>query len=159
MGVSRDASGGTRGARRYARHRTHYRRGGLETLAAEVAKDLARIATRNLGRDDRVVAYHGREARYPFLDENVVRAARVDLGAAVADLDAPPGVGCKRALRDAAVALGMPDVARLVKRAIQFGTRIAPFSNKLTHGSNRRADGADAFDLGRLLAGAALASP
>ena len=35
----------------YARHRTSYARGGDEALAAEIDRDLSRIASRNLGRD------------------------------------------------------------------------------------------------------------
>ena len=76
------------------------------------------------------------------------------LGPAVADLSQPPGTGCKRALRDVAVSLGLPRVSTLVKRAIQFGTRIAPFSNKLAFGAARKGDGAAAFDLEGLIAGA-----
>ena len=81
----------------YARHRTAFKRGGLEELEREVGVDVSRIATRNLGRDDRVTAAWAREARYPFLDEDVVRCVRVDLGSSVADLALPPGDGCKRA--------------------------------------------------------------
>ncbi|KAK7249206.1 glutamine-hydrolyzing asparagine synthase [Aureococcus anophagefferens] len=134
------------------RHRTAYARGGAPALAAELDGDLVRLASRNLGRDDRVVSHHGREARFPYLDEAVLAVVRGELGPAVADLDEPPGVGAKRVLRDVAADLGLPRVATLVKRALQFGTRIAPFSNRLCFGSNRKGDGTAAFDVDLLLA-------
>ena len=86
----------------YARHRTAFNKGGwlsalvqvsldpeepdkgdlngrdrivlvLEyCLLSQVEQDVRRISTRNLGRDDRCVGDHGREGRYPFLDEAVV---------------------------------------------------------------------------------------
>ncbi len=42
-------------------------------LQAELEKDFNRIWKRNLGRDDRIVSDSGREARFPYLDENVVK--------------------------------------------------------------------------------------
>ena len=39
----------------------------------ELTMDLDRLPSRNLGRDDRIVADHGKEVRLPFLDEDVVR--------------------------------------------------------------------------------------
>lgn len=44
----------------YSRHRTRFRAGGWEGLAAELALDMGRLWQRNLGRDDRLVADHGR---------------------------------------------------------------------------------------------------
>ena len=134
--------------------RQAFKRGGLEELEREVGVDVARIATRNLGRDDRVTAAWAREARYPFLDEDVVRCIRTELGASVADLALPPGHGCKRALRSLALSLDLPRTATLVKRAIQFGTRIAPFSNRLAFGAARRGDGSASFDVSKLVEGA-----
>lgn len=56
----------------YARHRTKFSAYGWEGLIEEVEMDVKRISHRNLGRDDRCIGDHGREARFPFLDENVV---------------------------------------------------------------------------------------
>ena len=82
-----------------------------------------------------MIAHWGREARYPYLDEEVVRWAlrlpvwekcgfrgdeRGGLGEGEERLE--PG---KRVLRLLARRLGMEGVAREKKRAIQFGARTA----------------------------------
>lgn len=110
----------------YGRHRTSWRVGGHEGLTRELSKDLERLWRRNLGRDDRIVSDSGREARHPFLDERLVSllAHRIPL-THVADMSQPPGIGDKAALRQVAKALGLDDASRLVKRAMQFGSRIA----------------------------------
>ena len=53
----------------YARHMTVWRRGGWDKLEEEIGRDVARLPSRNLGRDDRVIGALGKEVRYPFLDE------------------------------------------------------------------------------------------
>ncbi|XP_021014093.1 asparagine synthetase domain-containing protein 1 [Mus caroli] len=109
----------------YSRHRARFQSLGLEGLNEEIAMELGRISSRNLGRDDRVIGDHGKEARFPFLDENVVSFLNSLPVWEKVDLTLPRGVGEKLILRLAAMELGLPASALLPKRAIQFGSRIA----------------------------------
>jgi len=115
----------------YARHISAFDKRGLAGLEEEVLLDLNRLWTRNLGRDDRVVSDHGKEARHPFLDESFIRTVR-----------SLPALVDKLFLREfARQELGLVSAAGFEKRAIQFGTRIAQQSNIEKFGSNRQADG------------------
>jgi len=133
----------------YSRHRAAFAREGYEALAGELQMDLDRLPTRNLGRDDRVLSSHAKEARYPFLDRQVIRhlcSLRIqDKMSFHADLPTQPQPspspqpaeaqdsdhelfypGDKLLLRlVASELLGLHGAARLKKRAIQFGSRSA----------------------------------
>jgi hypothetical protein len=124
----------------YGRHRTAYRNGGCEALRKELDLDFGRLWTRNLGRDDRCISDHGKEARFPFLDEDVISFLRSQPLTDIARLDLPSGVGDKYILRRLAESLGLSAPTRLPKRAIQFGSRIAKQSNVRFFGSNRQAN-------------------
>ncbi|XP_071954073.1 asparagine synthetase domain-containing protein 1-like [Antedon mediterranea] len=92
--------------------------------------ELNRIPQRNLARDDRIIADHGREARFPFLDENVITFLnRLPIWIKV-NLTLPRGIGEKLLLRLAAVEMGLGLSATLPKRAIQFGSRIAKMEQR-----------------------------
>ncbi|TDH74030.1 hypothetical protein CCR75_008080 [Bremia lactucae] len=126
----------------YGRHRKTLINRGEAALRAELQMDLDRIWIRNLGRDDRCIAVHGREARFPYLDDHVVSAIASFPVSSLCHADLPRGVGEKRALRLVAEALGLSSCVRLAKRAIQFGTRIAKVSS---NGSNRQILGTMKF--------------
>lgn len=113
----------------YSRHRVRFQMHGLEGLSKEIEMELGRISSRNLGRDDRVIGDHGKEARFPFLDENVVSFLNSLPVWEKADLTLPRGIGEKLILRLAAVELGLTTCALLPKRAMQFGSRIAKMEN------------------------------
>ncbi|XP_071735562.1 uncharacterized protein [Rutidosis leptorrhynchoides] len=128
----------------YGRHRTKYRQSSWGGLNEEMKLDMQRIWKRNLGRDDRCIADNGREARFPFLDENVIKLL-LDIPLwEIADLRQPSGVGDKKILREVARMLHLHEAAVLPKRAIQFGSRIARESNRKNFGSNRAANQASA---------------
>ncbi|XP_032494306.1 asparagine synthetase domain-containing protein 1 [Phocoena sinus] len=109
----------------YSRHRVCFQTHGLEGLNKEIEMELGRISSRNLGRDDRVIGDHGKEARFPFLDENVVSFLNSLPVWEKANLTLSRGIGEKLILRLAAVELGLTTSALLPKRAMQFGSRIA----------------------------------
>ncbi|XP_072172747.1 asparagine synthetase domain-containing protein 1-like [Diadema setosum] len=113
----------------YSRHRSKFNAEGWPGLLEEIQMEVDRISARNLGRDDRVISDHGRESRYPYLDENVVSYLNGLPIWLKADLSLPRGVGEKLLLRVAAQQLGLGASSRLPKRAIQFGSRIAKLEN------------------------------
>ncbi|NXY83149.1 ASND1 protein, partial [Alcedo cyanopectus] len=109
----------------YSRHRVCFKRHGLEGLSRELEMELDRISSRNLGRDDRIISDHGREARFPFLDEDVASfLSSLPLWEKAA-LDLPRGVGEKLLLRLVACELGLAASAARPKRAVQFGSGMA----------------------------------
>ena len=125
----------------YGRHRKAFERGGWEELEKELEMDQLRFWERNLGRDDRICADHGKEARFPFLDAHVVRFLKGLPLNLVCDFSLPPGQGDKRILRLVASRLGLGHASGLVKRAIQFGSRISHLSDAKRFGSRRKAKG------------------
>ena len=149
----------------YTRHATAFNRHGVEALLEELALDFGRLGQRNLGRDDRVMAHWGKEIRYPFLDEDLVRWALAsplsDKCGFVHDLKQGPEAiePGKLVLRLLARKLGMPVVSVAKKRAvgvsfvisfvsydtsscgtdhvsqIQFGARTAKIDGRKTKGT------------------------
>lgn len=109
----------------YSRHRNLFEQGGWGRLMREIEFDLRRVSVRNLGRDDRCISDHGKEARFPFLDEQVVSFLQSLPLAEKMDLSLPRGVGEKKVLREVAGILGLFFSATLPKKAIQFGSNFA----------------------------------
>ncbi|CAM5089697.1 unnamed protein product [Natator depressus] len=121
----------------YSRHRVCFKKYGLEGLNKELGMELARISSRNLGRDDRIIGDHGKEARFPFLDEDVVSFLNSLPVLEKADLTLPRGIGEKLLLRLAAKELGLTASTILPKRAMQFGSRIAKMENSKEKASDK----------------------
>lgn len=121
----------------YSRHRVRFKTSGHEGLIQELAMELGRISSRNLGRDDRVIGDHGKEARFPYLDEDVVSYLNSLPVWVKADLSLPRGVGEKLLLRQAAKQLGLGQSAVLPKRAMQFGSRIAKMEDSREKASDK----------------------
>lgn len=110
----------------YTRHATAFSRRGFTGLLDELKLDVDRLGKRNLGRDDRVISHWGREARFPYLDENLVKWAvecpiwekcgfRLEACVEKQDLDIEPG---KKVLRLLAYELRLHSVAIEKKRAV-----------------------------------------
>ncbi|KAJ1728653.1 hypothetical protein LPJ61_003922, partial [Coemansia biformis] len=120
----------------YSRHRSAWDRGGWQALGEEIDLDVQRIASRNLGRDDRIISDNAKEARFPFLAANVVRLLSETPLDRKVDMRYPRGVGEKLLLRLLARKLGLATASVLPKRAIQFGARTAKMESGQTKGQD-----------------------
>lgn len=103
--------------------------------------DLSRIPTRNLGRDDRIISSHGKEARHPFLSLTVVSFIAGLPVHLKLDPRLDPGRGDKTLLRLAASKLGLVEASTRKKRAMQFGTHSARM--EIEGGERRKPNGQD----------------
>lgn len=121
----------------YQRHATAYQRQGYPGLVDELKLDVSRLGKRNLGRDDRVMSHWGKEVRFPYLDEELVRWAIGTPAWEKCDFSNPGGLveADKRVLRLVALELGMGRVATEKKRAIQFGSRTAKMESGKVKGT------------------------
>jgi asparagine synthetase B (glutamine-hydrolysing) len=119
----------------YSRHRKSFERGSWEELVKEIKLDVERISTRNLGRDDRIISDHGKEVRFPFLDENVVEFLSSLEIQQKTDPRYIRAVGDKILLRLVAQTMGLQRASVEAKRAVQFGARTAKmeFSKEKGH--------------------------
>lgn len=130
----------------YVRHTTAFSQRGYSGLVEELHLDVSRLGKRNLGRDDRVLAHWGREVRFPYLDERLVKWA-IELPAwEKCDFDNPStDTGLdpeKRVLRLLAQNLGMSSVAGEKKRAVsRYYFPIFDLLLMVTPDSIRRSDG------------------
>lgn len=123
----------------YQRHEIAFKRRSYEGLIEELELDVNRLGKRNLGRDDRVLSHWGREARFPFLEESVVKWAlersvweKCSFGA-IEPIDGSPESQIepgKKVLRLLAYQLGMKLVSQEAKRAVSDTSNpTIPFTN------------------------------
>ncbi|PBP24711.1 asparagine synthase [Diplocarpon rosae] len=112
----------------YTRHATVFSRKGFPGLLEELKLDVNRLGKRNLGRDDRVISHWGREARFPYLDEQLVKWAvecpiwqKCGFQHIVSDTKQDPDIEPgKKVLRLLAYELGLISVAMEKKRAASY---------------------------------------
>jgi len=95
----------------------------------EIVKDLSNIWRKNLGRDDRCIADHGKESRLPFLDEDVLNFLNSLPLWCIADLTKESGTGEKLILREMGRMIGLTKSTKRKKAAIQHGSKSASFTN------------------------------
>ncbi|KAK5583266.1 hypothetical protein RB653_004857 [Dictyostelium firmibasis] len=129
----------------YFRHKSSFQRGSWPILQAELNKDFNRIWKRNLGRDDRVLSSNRREPRFPYLDESLISYLNGIELPYICDLSLAQGIGDKRILREVGRKLGLTESTRLIKKAIQFGSRSSKQLNKNVPARITQKCGKDVF--------------
>ena len=113
----------------YTRHRNIFKSFGNDAFEENLRLDTLRIWQRNLGRDDRILSDHGREARFPYLDEDFMLSILKTPVHEIAELTLPPGIGDKKCLRELALHLGLSTAARRIKKAIQFDSKASLYEH------------------------------
>lgn len=120
----------------YSSHRAAWLKSGSRGACEEIAFQMRRIPSRNLGRDDRTFSHHGRDVKLPYLDYDLVSYLNSLPVGLKFDLDKPQHLGPKQILRDLARDLGLHKTSQQVKRAMQFGIRIANLENSKEKGGD-----------------------
>ncbi|CAH7677319.1 asparagine synthase-domain-containing protein [Phakopsora pachyrhizi] len=96
-----------------------------ERLLDELAMDLERISTWNLGRDDWMMSWFGLEVRHPLMNRRVIDLLSGLPVHLKPDHGLGKGLGDNLLLRGLAHGLRLVESFRLPKRAIQFGAQSA----------------------------------
>lgn len=114
----------------YTRHRNAFIRlneclSPFDNLEKELQFDFNRLPSRNLARDDRVIGDCGISARSPFLEEHFVYLVRNLRAFQKCFHSLEQGVGDKLLLRLCGYKIGLNQVTKLKKKAMQFGSRVA----------------------------------
>ncbi|KAG5513376.1 hypothetical protein PMAC_001439 [Pneumocystis sp. 'macacae'] len=124
----------------YLQHLKRYKNGGWSEVIDELSCNISRLSYRNLGRDDRIVSHHGKEIRYPYLDENVVKfLCKLPVRG---KMDFSIQNGDKLLLRRLCQKLGLIYASKEKKRAIQFGSRSA----KMEVNNSKKVNGYDKLE-------------
>lgn len=120
----------------YSSHREAWKSKGPEGCYEEILFQMRRLPSRNLGRDDRVYSDHGRDLKIPYLDFSLVSYLN-DLPVALKmNLDECMDTGPKKILRLLAMSWGLNKTSKQVKRALQFGSRIAKLESSKERGND-----------------------
>ncbi|CAH7667664.1 asparagine synthase-domain-containing protein [Phakopsora pachyrhizi] len=114
----------------YSQHRSAFLTTSLssnnwERLLDELAMDLERISTRNLGRDDWMMSWFRLEVRHPLLNRRVIDLLSGLPVHLKRDHGLGKGLGDNLLLRGLAHGLILVESCRLPKQAIQFGAQSA----------------------------------
>lgn len=120
----------------YRRHKHALSKNDWSALASELYNDMRFIGHKNLGRDDRCISDNGLEARWPFLDEKVVRFGMgLPIDTKLSTGTFPGKMADKLILRKLCCHLGFSEIIyNSPKRAIQFGSKSSKMNGKLKSG-------------------------
>lgn len=121
----------------YSSHRRAWQKSQVEGVLNEISRQMHNISIRNLGRDDRICGSFGRDVRLPYLDERLVGFLnKLPFEIKMNLSDRADELGPKKLLRLLGLELGLGRSSWRVKRAMQFGSRIAKLECRSEHGND-----------------------